>query len=232
MQGCRRPRRASRGSSRSDRLTTSITPWVMIVRGSSFAASARCRSSRRVKRGDDVVLESCTVGRHDGHLEDHGLRTALPDDAGDEGAVTAEHVDQAVDVVDDHSGVLRVARRFLPDADGLAVEGHLPVGAGAAARAPLGGGAFFSAGNHGCFPRPVSSTATTGGCSAGGTAFEGRVLHRRRGCARRCRGCRTRPPHRRRRPRAPPPPQMPRRRPRCPAAAPDPRRRPRRRHQR
>ena len=105
------------------------------------ALAARCRSSRRLKRADDVVLEGRSVGRHDRHREDDRLGAPLPDDAGDEGPVTAQTVDEPVDVVEDDAGVLRVARRLGPDADAGALEGHPSVRTRARGRvrARLGG---------------------------------------------------------------------------------------------
>ncbi len=72
----------------------------------------------------------------------------------------------------------KVTRRCAP--------GQVPVHCSAVA--PSG-----SSGNHGCFPRPVSRTATTGAFALGVTDVRGArwpiILP---GCGRRCRGCRTR----------------------------------------
>ena len=77
--------------------------------------------------GDDVVLQGRSVGRHDRHREDDGLGAALADHPGDERPVAAQDVEEPVDVVDDDSGVLGVARRLSPHADGLAADRDTPV---------------------------------------------------------------------------------------------------------
>ena len=65
-------------------------------------------------------------------------------------------------------------------------------------RALLGGGSLRLSGNHGCFPRPVSSIATRECSRSGVDGRGGRAADARPGCGRRFRCCRTRRAGRRR----------------------------------
>ena len=98
------------------------------------------------ERLDQVALDDRPVGADDAPRHDVGVGAGLVDEPGDEGAVTGQRVDAAVERADLVEPLLRVGR-VVDVADRPAVEP---------------GPGLTTPTSQSCLPQPVSSVATTG----------------------------------------------------------------------